>query len=431
VASQIHSAFHNEPNSIRKFCPPCWEKRDAANSYIYFATYVALGLVGFVLAFQKSHWGFLLLTFFLFHLFGIVATLPHELGHALAARAFGMHVFQVAVGVGKKLFQCRILGVIVEFRAIPYGGVTMALSAERNSVRLRQFVYALAGPLANLLVALLVLALIGWDRIADFRPHEKISPWTLFFAANALVFMTNLIPRSFPSPAGQMVSDGVHLLRAFIVKPEDYDGTRIAYYLAHSAEARDRCDMHAAALWTQQGLKEHSDEPALLVQRGLDLIEGQDLAGAREIFRKLLQDSDQDDLVFRAIVMDHLAYTDALIGGKELLDEADSYSQDALKLLPWAPQVKGTRGAVLVVSGKLADAAPLLQTAVRETQQSWLRARYACFLAIAEASRGNRETANEYLRSARQLHRDCVLIARTEKILAEAHRDSSIPSHIA
>ena len=139
MASQIHSAFHNEPNSIRKFCPPCREKRDAANSYIYLATYVALGLVGFVLAFQKSHWGFLLLTFFLFHLFGIVATLPHELGHALAARAFGMHVFQVAVGVGKKLFQCRILGVIVEFRAIPYGGVTMALSAERNSVRLRQF----------------------------------------------------------------------------------------------------------------------------------------------------------------------------------------------------------------------------------------------------------------------------------------------------
>ena len=50
MASQIHSAFHNEPNSIRKFCPPCWEKRDAANSYIYFATYLALGLVGFVLA---------------------------------------------------------------------------------------------------------------------------------------------------------------------------------------------------------------------------------------------------------------------------------------------------------------------------------------------------------------------------------------------
>jgi tetratricopeptide (TPR) repeat protein len=426
VASQIHSAFHNEPNSIRKFCPPCWEKRDAANSYIYLATYVALGLVGFVLAFQKSHWGFLLLTFFLFHLFGIVATLPHELGHALAARAFGMHVFQVAVGVGKKLFHCRILGVIVEFRAIPYGGVTMALSAERNSVRLRQFVYALAGPLANLLVALLVLALIGWDRIADFRPHEKISPWTLFFAANALVFITNLIPRSFPSPAGQMVSDGVHLLRAFIVKPEDYDETRIAYYLAHSDEARDRCDMRAAAGWTQQGLKEYPTDTGLLVRHGQDLIEAQDFAGAREVFLKLLQDSDQANLAFRAVVMDHLAYTDTLIGGKELLDEADDYSQDALKLLPWASHAKGTRGAVLVVSGKPADAAPLLQTALRETQEPWLRARYACVLAIADASRGNRETAREYLRSARQVHPDCVLIARTERMLAEPGG----PSHI-
>ena len=78
-------------------------------------TYVCLGALGVVLAAMKSHWGFLLLTFFLFHVFGILGTVPHELGHALAARALNLHLFQVVVGVGKKLFECRILGVLVEF----------------------------------------------------------------------------------------------------------------------------------------------------------------------------------------------------------------------------------------------------------------------------------------------------------------------------
>ena len=40
VSSELHGAFHNEPNSIRKFCPPCWAKRDAANDRIYLGTYL-------------------------------------------------------------------------------------------------------------------------------------------------------------------------------------------------------------------------------------------------------------------------------------------------------------------------------------------------------------------------------------------------------
>jgi tetratricopeptide (TPR) repeat protein len=415
VASQLHGAFHNEPNSIRKFCPPCWEKRDAANSYIYFGTYLFLGLLGVVLAFYKSHWGFLLLTFFLFHSFGIVATLPHELGHALAARACGMHVFHVAVGVGRKLFQWRILGVLVDFRAIPYGGVTMALTAERKWIRIREFLYAFAGPLANLLLALLVLALVGWPRLADFRPHEKLSPWTLFFAANVLVFVTNLIPRSFPSSAGQMVSDGVHILRAFVMKPAHFDPMRIAYYLAHAATARERCDMQAAAQWTEQGLKDYPAERTLRLQRALDRVEARDFTVARETLRELLPDCDQDDLEFRALLLNEIASVDVLIGTKELLHEADDYSQDALKLLPWSPAIKGTRGAVLVQRGEVEKGIDLLQSALRETEERWLRARYACFLAMAEACRGNNEVACNYLAFARQIHSDCILLPQAEQ----------------
>jgi hypothetical protein len=417
VSSQLHSAFHNEPNSIRKFCPPCWQKRDAANDRIYLGTYIFLGVLGAILAYYQSQWGFLLLMFFLFHVFGILATVPHELGHALAARASGMHVFQVAVGVGKKIFECRMFGVLVEFRTIPYGGVTMALSPSRENFRLRQFVYALAGPVANLIVALIVLAVVGWDRIADFKPHQKISPWALLFASNALVFVTNLIPRSFPSPMGQMISDGGHIVRAFVMKKEHVEELRKAFYLAHAEAARQRYDMKAAAEWIERGLREYPNDRGLLLQRGVVLIEAREFSEARALFQKLLQDSDADDLGLRALLMNDIACVDALIGGRDLLDEADEYSDYAIKILPWMAGVKGTRGTVLVERGDLLDAIPLLEASLREAEEPWGRAQSACFLAIAHARRGDHENAATYLNLARQLHAECFLIPRAERSL--------------
>jgi hypothetical protein len=425
VSSQLHSAFHNEPNSIRKFCPPCWQKRDAANHRIYLGAYIFLGVLGVVLAYFKSQWGFLLLTFFLFHVFGIIATVPHELGHALAARAFGMHVFQVAVGVGKKLFECRLFGVMVEFRTIPYGGFTLAFSERRERVRLRQFLYALAGPMANLLVALVVLAVVGWDRIADFKPHQKISPWTLLFASNALVFLTNLWPTLSRSPTGTMISDGGHLVRAFTLKKEHLEDLRSAYYAAHADAARQRCDMKAAAEWIDLGLREYPEDRELLLQHGVSLIEAQKFTEARDLFKKLLQDSDADDLGVRALLMNDIACVDALIGDGQLLAEGDEYSDYALKILPWMAGVKGTRGMVLVERGDLLDAIPLLEASLREAEEPWGRAQSACFLTIAEARQGNHEKARDYLKLAREFHAECFLIPRAERISAERDRPRS------
>jgi tetratricopeptide (TPR) repeat protein len=419
VSSQLHDAFRNEPNSIRKFCPPCWQRRDAANDRIYLGTYLFLGLLGTVLACYQSQWGFLLLMFFLFHVFGILATVPHELGHALAARAFGMHVFQVAVGVGKKLFECRLFGVLVEFRTIPYGGMTLALSDRREHFRMRQSVYALAGPVANLIVALTVLAIVGWDRIADFRPHEKVSPWTLLFASNVVVFLTNLWPHvSVSSTGAAMLSDGAHLLRAFRMKEEHREDLRSAFYIAHADAARQRCDMKAAAEWIERGLRDYPEDRELLLQHGVSLIEAQKFSEARTLFQKLLQNSDADDLGIRALLMNDIACVDALIGGQELLDEADEYSDYSLKILPWMAGVKGTRGMVLVERGALLDAIPLLEASWREAEEPWGRAQSACFLAIAEARRGNHEKAMYYLKLARELHPRCFLIPRAERSMA-------------
>jgi tetratricopeptide (TPR) repeat protein len=420
VVSQLHEAFQNEPNSIRKFCPPCWKRRDEANERIFLMTYVCLGALGVVLAAMKSQWGFLLLTFFLFHVFGILGTVPHELGHALAARALNLHVFQVVVGVGKKLFECRILGVLVEFRTIPYGGYTLALPVNGQHFRIRHFIYALAGPVANLVVALTILAVAGWDRIADFRPHEKISSWSLLFASNALIFISNLIPRAYPSATGWTVSDGLHLIRALTMKEDDIGHLRAAAFAMHWSAAREKGDMRSAVAWIDRGLQEFPEDRALLIHRGTNLVEADRLDEARALFKKLLQDVDADDVAGRALLMNDIACVDALMGAKELLNEADEYSDHALKVFPWSALIKGTRGTVFVRLGQLADGIGLLQHSLQESEERGGRAQHACWLAIAETQRGNYEAARSYVKTARELQPECFLIARAERVINEA-----------
>jgi tetratricopeptide (TPR) repeat protein len=419
LASQLHEAFQSEPNSIRRFCPPCWKRRDEANERIYLITYVCLGVLGIVLAAMNSHWGFLLLTFFLFHVFGILGTLPHELGHAFAARALNLHVFQVVVGVGKRLFECRIVGVLVEFRTIPYGGFTLALPLDAQHFRIRHFVYALAGPVANLVVALIVLAVVGWDRIADFRPHEKISPWSLLFASNALIFLSNLVPRAYPSATGWTVSDGLHLIRSLTLKKEDVDHLRAAAFAMHWSAAREKGDMRSATAWIDRGLQEFPQDRPLRTSHGINLLEAGRFDEARAQFEKLLHDTDADDIACRALLMSNIAYVDALIATNDFLQEADEYSEHALKVFPWSAAIKGTRGTVFVQRGQLPDGIALLQHSLAEAEERWGRAQNACLLTMAEARRGNFEAAANYLQVARELQPDCFLIARAERSINE------------
>lgn len=88
--------------------------------------------------------------------------LLHELGHALAARLFGVRIREVLVGLGKPLARFKVLGAALSLRALPVGGgVDIDDDGYSHLARWQKAVIALAGPAANLLSAWLVPALVG------------------------------------------------------------------------------------------------------------------------------------------------------------------------------------------------------------------------------------------------------------------------------
>lgn len=114
----------------------------------------------------------------------------HELGHALAARAFGIPVREIVL--------------------LPIGGVALL---ERNPRRpLHELVIAVAGPLVNVVIAVGLILFLGKGLPADpealFRASQEgltltaLLHWLL--AANVSLVLFNLIP-AFPMDGGRML----------------------------------------------------------------------------------------------------------------------------------------------------------------------------------------------------------------------------------
>ena len=128
-------------------------------------------------------------------LLGLIALIViHEAGHMLAAKAVGVRVTEFAVGFGPALFKRKVGKTIYSFRVILLGGFAkMAGMEDVGSVQRsagehgpdkylakppwRRAAIILAGPLGNLLAAVLILAavyLVGVPTDATTEIEEVI-----------------------------------------------------------------------------------------------------------------------------------------------------------------------------------------------------------------------------------------------------------------
>ncbi|HSU54310.1 MAG TPA: site-2 protease family protein [Candidatus Dormibacteraeota bacterium] len=129
--------------------------------------------------------------------------LPHELGHAFAARLFGYTQIRMLIGMGKPLFSFDFAGFYWVFNPIPFGGLTLAQPPAKMN-RWKHLTFVSAGLAVNALFAFVAWLFIGPDGVA----HSPSSVAKLLFWGNAIVVAENLIPRGVQTSAGSTFSDG-------------------------------------------------------------------------------------------------------------------------------------------------------------------------------------------------------------------------------
>jgi hypothetical protein len=355
-------------------------------------------------------WNFGLLLLFMFG-----STVAHELGHVFAGRLVGMHITGIEIGRGPLVVDFHCWGFRWQFRAVPAGGFAFGVPRSGGWVRLRQTVYILGGPLANLLLIGVALALTGFANALPYDFMERFGPGTMLLFTNAALFVCSLIPSMMDTSRGKWPSDGLLLWRIWRWSRAEIDAA-VPYW--HAVEAQDLFSQRKNAeanvvLWG--GLKEYPDDASLEQVRAYSLLSQGQAAEARRIYARILGRHGKFEQI-RHVMFNNIAYADLLLGNPALMWEADAGSRIAVEAQPSVAAFKRTRGAVLVEMGELDAGLCLLHEAMRENEDDRNKAVSACFVGIAHARRGESEQCRSYFALARRLDPECVLLEREPKV---------------
>ena len=143
--------------------------------------------------------------------------------------------------------------------------------------------------------------------------------------------------------------------------------------------------------------------------------------------RHQLATLDLDD-DHRVLHLNNLAWSDLMLGDPALLPEADRASAEAYAVQPWRHAIRGTRGAVLVELGHLAEGIELLRSSELRSHRPRNRAQTDAYLAIAHARDGNLWDARRRLASARDATPTNPLVLRAAAEVAAAEVAQTAPT---
>ncbi|MBN1437903.1 MAG: hypothetical protein JW929_00710 [Anaerolineales bacterium] len=397
----------------RAYCPPCWETVYLRRQFFTIAVAIALFLALDALIIGRGA-ALVLLDFLFLGILNLLLAAAHELAHAAAGLLLGLRIFRVIIGFGKPLAVRRRFGITWELRPWLFGAGTVLACPPRPGCRWRMFLAIAAGPgihalllLAAVVFRFFLLLLQGWLGI-DAVLALHLTGLFLYFDLVLLFF--NLIPMRAGGLYRQAGTDGLQMLDQLLMPPERQASMNQGYYLMEAMDAGSRNDPQAALDWLARGLEKFPGHPMLLTTKGVNLIRRKQFAAAREVFLALRDSPEAEKPFFRSLILNNIAYVDALIRGGELLAEAERCSEEAFRNLPWEPSIVGTRGMVLAETGRLKEGISLLKRALAGQIDPSARAADAYHLADALRRLGNAGESRRYFALARRWDPDFFLL---------------------
>jgi len=405
--ARVRRSLRRQAHAI---CPRCHHERQAREAGGLVRSAAGLLLVSVALL----HWrpeltaGWVALYAALFSAFFHLVVLPHELGHALAARLLGMRLFGVTLGTGWLRRRWRVAGLRLDWRGPPSGGFTHAGPARAEGARWRMAALAVAGPAANVLLALAVWPWLPEPGAWETWRTPVAAAASAWVGCHGVAALASLWPHRVVSAQGIAASDGLLALQALFSGV----GTVRGWLLAC-------CELEVAGLRAERRAEEAlariadteaawGAAPELATLRGVLLVDLGRLDEARRVFLDQLE--REPTPIERIVVLSNLAWCAYLSQRDELFEEAEAASDEAMRSLGWLAPVQGTRAAVLVWSERAEDALPLLDRAFDGAEDARDRACVAGIRARAHHQLGHPDQAKHHLEQARHHDPACPLL---------------------
>ena len=381
--------------------------------------YVAVRLVAGIVAgplvlalcacIQGVHWsGWVALNALVFP--GVLAAslAAHEAGHLLGARAAGLRLSRVDVGIGPRVARWKIGAVRIQLRAQPNRSATYFGGDRATHVGWRLLAAIAGGPLATAALFGLAWLVGGGLTLADaMLPARafasRFAPVELLAFANLWLLGFNLFPRP--------TNDGAALLNLWLVPPDRRRDLLFAAHLLESDELAADGRIDEGRRVVERALDAHPGSWSLRCCLAVRLLDGGELERARAELAGLVETAPHARAA--AIARGLLAWTLHRMRRPDDLAEADALSAAAYAALESDPWVATTRGSILVWLGRFAEALPILERAHLSHRTAQGRALSACGLAVTLVGLGRAGDAGAWFERARAEHGACPLLPET------------------
>jgi len=415
VTSVLPELFHRVVVSTagRLLCPACWLKHRARIGIREIQAVCLVGAVGLLI---QSEFRWILLGFAVGSLMLIALTPLHELAHAAMAFVLGVRVYRFQIGwFGRQLLHFHIGRCLVEVRSVPLGGLVQVAHRTPRLARIKQMMVVAAGPAVHLGLVL------GAGSLRTSGPLEGWTDWwtNVVLLGNLAALFVNLFPSQHSSPNGPVPNDGLQLLMLMRWSRSEAEQQPLLYYCLECLDLRRRRNFEAALAVCAEGDEQFPNRLPLRMCRGLCEIDLSRFEAARQTFLDFRGNPEVTPAA-DAILLNNVAWVDLLTGDPSLLTEAGECSARAFQAIPWVPEIKGTRGSVLIEQGEVSEGMELVRQALEDNEDHANKALNAAFLALGYVRQGAIKEAQAMSELSRRWDRRCPLSERVLREMAEA-----------
>jgi tetratricopeptide (TPR) repeat protein len=282
-----------------------------------------------------------------------IAIILHEIGHLIFARLSGGTPRRMVLGKGHEVAKKTFFNIKVIVNSEFFSGSAYAVFKDQRFLKFRLIIYTVGGVAVNFFTALLLIELFDLNQLSD-TVHFP----TAFFISSLITGSVSLIPVKNYHQGMRINSDGLSLLKIPFYSKDKLNNYNM---MSEIMDALDAFEAHqyekAAEIYEKCRLtvSDHREMDLNLsvvylklgeLERSIELMEG----------AKSLTDEKKYNHL-KPNIYNGLAWNYLLINE---LEKADMYSELAYKLDPNNPNIRGTRGAVLIENGNLIQGIKLL-----------------------------------------------------------------------